>query len=101
MSVPAWVRPGARCVCVDDADQQFWSLGRVVRGETYTVAGIADVDDNGQAGLILAEVKTGQECYNLGFRAARFRPTAVTGKTEAQDLAHFSHHLDQKLPVAV
>jgi hypothetical protein len=101
MSVPSWAVRGAKVVCVDDdwtCDEIDTDLPDPVRGETYTIEGVDtddDIDFEGGAGLYLAGFPD-----DAFYTIRNFRPL-VTTKSEAEDLAHFRHHLTQKTPEVV
>lgn len=102
--IPAWAVPGAKVVCVDDSpptsDKAHFHQKWLQAGNIYVIRA-AYVGADGEVGVCLGEIvsvfrpELGRE---QGFYLRRFRP-AVEPKSEAEDVALFKHHLDQKLPV--
>jgi hypothetical protein len=99
--IPAWAVRGAKVV---------WTGGRIrpgvkrlTEGRVYTLRGTALCPINGHIGCYLVGVYNDRHLFlpeELGYLLEQFRPL-VTAKTEAEDLAHFKHHLTQKSPELV
>lgn len=92
----AWVRVGAKCVCVDNSAHRTDGAALLIKGAVYTIRAIEDCGPHG-FGLLLVEVVNSPVRYVSGFsepvyRIDRFRPLVT--KTQEQDLALFSHLLD-------
>lgn len=96
MSIPAWMKAGAKVVCVDDS----WLGDRpLTRGEIYTIkaVGFDEADIGPYAGptaVVLALHEAENRTGACGFDARRFRPV----KTIDDDISeHFAVYL--KTPV--
>jgi hypothetical protein len=93
-----WAKPGAKCVCIDDArtNRRWRGTTCVVKGCVYTVRGVL-ITPNGRCVLTFEEVLNplvmviGGDLYEWGFGAHRFRP--VQDVPEHEDVALFQHHL--------
>lgn len=72
MSLPLWVRAGAKCVCIDDHWNDIFETGSPgpfpKKNERFTVAGTQDLD--GAWFLILAEQHVAPDFYAV----TAFRP---------------------------
>lgn len=105
--VPAWAVRGAKVVCVDPNP---WWYGPEARGANvpvkdavYTIREIVFGD-----AVLLEEIRNAPRLIEVDgggltigepcFAIARFRPV-IAKKSEAEDLALFRHHIDQRLPV--
>lgn len=107
--IPAWVFVGAQVVCVgeiDVPDDLIWRLSLPEVGKTYTVRSASFGERDEEPCIRLAEVTNPSIRYEDDanwciwngeprFALSNFRP-AVDRKTEAEDLALFRHHIDQR-----
>ena len=93
-SIPSWVVRGAKVVCISDRyhDNFVDDVPRPVCGNVYTIR--EALVRKGKPQVRLIEIDSGA----ASFHTNRFRP-AVEPKSEAQDVALFKHHLDQRKPV--
>ena len=95
---PAWVRVGAKVVCIDDKASSSLrplhngDMGGLTKGRVYTISAL-DVGWRGTLTIHLAECVRPNSC---GFQLSRFRP-AVPPKTEAEDLELFTPFLEPPL----
>jgi hypothetical protein len=97
MSIPSWARPGVKVVCIDGAGGSDVTIGRWAPqvGSVYTVRGyyVGPCWDQ----IYLAEYrhpKTHPDGCEIGWRASNFRPLVSNKRTEAEDVALFTHHLE-------
>lgn len=96
-SIPSWAFKGAKVVCADASGQP-----QLQNGAIYTVAwaglgdGMIDLGHGLQAPSVHLEGV--ERMFGVPFALSRFRP-AVEPKSEAEDVALFKHHLDQRKPV--
>ncbi len=108
MSIPSWAVRRAKVVCV--ASPEVIAAAKALHpwgnypetGQVYTVRGHV-YDSKGEGLLLLVEISNPPQpsCVGVvewGFEVSKFRPL-VAPKTEAEDLAHFRHHLTQNTPV--
>jgi len=101
--VSTWIKPGAKCVCIDDRPENpRWRGTTVVQaGQIYTVRTV-EFTPNGKCALTFVEIinpKTFCDdglVHEWGINASRFRPVV----DQADDLALFSHHLNQSKELA-
>jgi hypothetical protein len=103
-SIPSWARKGAKVVCVDDGPGRRpclfpGLLDGLTKGRVYTVRRVAPDWYYGHPVIFLVEFvrPIDGEPSETGYDIRRFRPLVST-KTEAEDLAKFSHHLTQRQP---
>lgn len=100
-SLPSWARVGAKVVCVN-ASGSGDGKTPLIEGRTYTIRSINDELSTACAGIRLAEITNGR-CplgWEWHYNITRFRP-AVEPKSEAEDLAHFTHLLTAHHPQEV
>lgn len=92
--IPSWATRGAKVVCISESyhDNFVDDVPRPVEGRVYTIR--EALMRSGKPQVRLVEIDAGV----ASFHTERFRPV-VPPKTEAEDLAHFRHHLDQRQPV--
>lgn len=100
--IPSWAVRGAKVVAIEASSKPKRNETNVVVGFTYTIREVVVFEGYG-AGLRVEEIVNPIVGSTVGFleRAfpiEMFRPL-VPQKTEAEDLAHFRHHLDQRQPV--
>ena len=72
MTVPSWVRIGAKCVCIDDAWRDIFDTGSPgpfpQKDEVFTIAGTISFD--GEYFLVVAETHVASDYYAV----SAFRP---------------------------
>ncbi|WP_284388814.1 hypothetical protein [Devosia yakushimensis] len=96
----SWARPGAECVCIDDA----WDMPAFYKvphrlpmlNELLTVAAVQA--KRGEVWLKFSEIPDDQSCdgqrsVDIWYISTSFRP--IIKPTVEQDIALFKHHLDQ------
>lgn len=101
----AWAVPGAKVVCVDDANTNSDDIKEIERGRVYVIAevvlvlGIVCLRLEGVKRVDPADFRRvvsdfpGVSPDDLPFRADRFRP--LISRTQEQDVAMFTRLLDQ------
>lgn len=99
--IPAWAVRGAKVVCIEGSGRNHFGGWAPKTGGVYTVRSAFFAEGFGPF-LRLAEYRTEHQWRGMerGWDAYRFRPV-IEPKTEAEDLAHFKHHLTQKTPEVV
>lgn len=108
MSIPSWAKPGVKVVCVNATGPDWWGISTSWRaGEApreravYTIAR-AWMDSDGAPVAEFHELARSDEAHSfwgehVGYWLGRFRPL-VADKSEAEDVALFRQHLEQRAP---
>lgn len=96
-AIPSWAVRGAKVAWVGEGMLNMHPVFQPANGDVFTISEVATGWDGGTI-VIVAEMRNSD---NIGpwWHVNRFRPL-VSDNSEAEDLALFRHHLDQRQPEA-